>query len=174
MSVTTTWATYTSTVRGLMSFKFISENQQRGLTGSYPGTNCLIYGFLIQMLKCAQDTWVIACRKNSIHWGKERKALFAFRKITVIIFTLGKKIESPDQVIPFGKQGKTEVLNGSPMSGGRRAVLIPPPHLLVTRPPTPGIWAPYSYADKPWPGAHPLGLVPGRGRGHPCYSHAAR
>ncbi|KAI6074853.1 Transmembrane channel-like protein 2 [Aix galericulata] len=86
----------------------------------------------------------------------------------------GKKIESPDQVIPFGKQGKTEVLNGSPMSGGRRAVLIPPPHLLVTRPPTPGIWAPYPYADKPWPGAHPLGLVPGRGRGHPCYSHAAR
>ncbi|EOB03218.1 Transmembrane channel-like protein 2, partial [Anas platyrhynchos] len=83
----------------------------------------------------------------------------------------GKKIESPDQVIPLGKQGKAEVPNGSPMSGGRRAVLIPPPHLLVTRPPTPGIWAPYSYADKPWPGAHPLGLVPGRGRGHPCYSH---
>ncbi|XP_071889307.1 transmembrane channel-like protein 2 [Anas platyrhynchos] len=86
----------------------------------------------------------------------------------------GKKIESPDQVIPLGKQGKAEVPNGSPMSGGRRAVLIPPPHLLVTRPPTPGIWAPYSYADKPWPGAHPLGLVPGRGRGHPCYSHAAQ
>ncbi|KAM9200217.1 transmembrane channel-like protein 2 [Mergus octosetaceus] len=86
----------------------------------------------------------------------------------------GKKIESPDQVIPFGKQGKAEVLNGSPMSGGRRTVLIPPPHLLVTRPPTPGIWAPYSYADKPWPGVHPLGLVPGRGRGHPCYSHTAR
>ncbi|XP_050564719.1 transmembrane channel-like protein 2 [Cygnus atratus] len=85
----------------------------------------------------------------------------------------GKKIESPNQAVPFGKQGKAEVLNGSPMTTGRRAVLIPPPHLLVTRPPTPGIWAPYSYPDKPWPGGHSLGLVPGRGRGHPCYSHAA-
>lgn len=132
--------------------------------------------FMVSSFRCSSviKTRVIACRKNSMHWGKERKALFAFRKITVIIFTLGKKIESPDQVIPLGKQGKAEVPNGSPMSGGRRAVLIPPPHLLVTRPPTPGIWAPYSYADKPWPGAHPLGLVPGRGRGHPCYSHAAQ
>ncbi|NXK53460.1 TMC2 protein, partial [Chauna torquata] len=80
-----------------------------------------------------------------------------------------KKIESPNQAIPVGKQVKAAAPNGSPITSGRRAALIPPPHILVTRPPTPGVWAPYPYPGQPWPGGHSLRPVPGRGRGQPRY-----
>ncbi|XP_009319493.1 PREDICTED: transmembrane channel-like protein 2 [Pygoscelis adeliae] len=83
-----------------------------------------------------------------------------------------KKIESPSRTSPVGKQGKASALDGSPMTDGRGAAFTPPPHVFVTQPPTLGVWAPYP--GHPRPRGHPLGPVPGRGRGQPRYSHAAR
>lgn len=82
-----------------------------------------------------------------------------------------KKKDSPNQASPVGKQEKAEVLNSSPIAAGRRAAFIPPPHVLVTRPLTPGTWAPYPQPRQPWPGGRPMGPFPGRGRGQPRYIH---
>ncbi|KAK1208822.1 TMC2 protein, partial [Pygoscelis papua] len=78
-----------------------------------------------------------------------------------------KKIESPSRTSPVGKQGKAAALDGSPMTDGRGAAFTPPPHVFVTQPPTLGVWAPYP--GHPRPRGHPLGPVPGRGRGQPRY-----
>ncbi|NXQ79655.1 TMC2 protein, partial [Nyctibius grandis] len=78
-----------------------------------------------------------------------------------------KKIESPNRTSPVGKQGKAAALDGSPMPGGRGPAFTPPPHTLMTPPPTLGVRAPY--LGQPRPRGYPLGLVPGRGRGQPRY-----
>ncbi|XP_042744439.1 transmembrane channel-like protein 2 [Lagopus leucura] len=80
-----------------------------------------------------------------------------------------KKTDSPSQASPVGKQEKAEALNSSPITAVRRPAFIPPPHVLVTRPLTPGTWAPYPQPRQPWPGGHPMGPFPGRGRGQPRY-----
>lgn len=98
--------------------------------------------------------------------------MFALKKITFIIFALDKKIESPNKTSPDGKQGKAAALDSSPMTGGRGAAFTPPPHVFVTQPPTLGVRPPYP--GPPRPRGHPMGPVPGRGRGQPGYSHAAR
>nr|XP_009943290.1 PREDICTED: transmembrane channel-like protein 2 [Opisthocomus hoazin] len=82
------------------------------------------------------------------------------------------KTESPNRTSPVGKQGKAAALDGSPMTGGRGAAFPLPPHIFVTQPPTLGVRAPYP--GQPRPRGHPLGPVPGRGRGQPRYSFAAR
>ncbi|NXN23415.1 TMC2 protein, partial [Nycticryphes semicollaris] len=77
-----------------------------------------------------------------------------------------KKIESPNQPSPVGKQGRAAAaLDGSPMTGGRGATFIPPPHVFVTQPQTLGVWPPYP--GQPRPRGHPMRPVPGRGRGQP-------
>ncbi|XP_040449398.1 transmembrane channel-like protein 2 [Falco naumanni] len=83
-----------------------------------------------------------------------------------------KKIESPNRTSPAGTQSRAAALDGSTMSGGRGAALTLPPRTFVTQPLTPGVWAPYP--GQPRPRGYPLGPVPGRGRGQPRYSHAAR
>ncbi|XP_054672819.1 transmembrane channel-like protein 2 [Grus americana] len=83
-----------------------------------------------------------------------------------------KKIESPNKTSPVGKQGKAAALDGSPMTSGRGAAFTPPPRVFVTQPPTLGVQPPYP--GQPRPRGHPVGPVPGRGRGQPRYSHAAR
>ncbi|XP_009686247.2 transmembrane channel-like protein 2 [Struthio camelus] len=83
-----------------------------------------------------------------------------------------EKIEPPNKTSPVGKQGKASAEDGSPINGRRGAALTPPLHMLVTRPPMPGVRAPY--LGQPRPGAHPPGPVPWRGRGQLRYPHAAR
>ncbi|KFV97098.1 Transmembrane channel-like 2, partial [Eurypyga helias] len=78
-----------------------------------------------------------------------------------------KKTESPHRTSPVGKQGNAAVLDDSPMTGGRGAAFTPPLHVFVTQPPTLGIRAPYP--GQPRPRGHPLGPVPGSGRGQPRY-----
>ncbi|XP_032542779.1 transmembrane channel-like protein 2 [Chiroxiphia lanceolata] len=82
-----------------------------------------------------------------------------------------KKMESPDKTSPVRKPGRGAVPDGSPMTGGRGAAFTPPSHVFVTQPLTPGVWAPYPGQHRPR--GHPLGLVPGRGRGQPRYLQAA-
>ena len=98
--------------------------------------------------------------------------MFALKKIIFIIFALDKKTESPNRTSPVGKRGKAAALAGIPMTGGRGAAFTLPPHVFVTQPPTLGVRAPYP--GQPRPRGHPLGPVPGRGRGQTRYSHAAR
>ncbi|XP_057287540.1 transmembrane channel-like protein 2 [Pezoporus wallicus] len=83
-----------------------------------------------------------------------------------------KKREPPHGNSPVGTQGKAAALDGSPMPGGRGAAFTPPPHVLVTQPLTLGVRAPYPGQHRPR--GHPLGPIPARGRGQPCYPHAAR
>ncbi|XP_064297815.1 transmembrane channel-like protein 2 [Phalacrocorax carbo] len=83
-----------------------------------------------------------------------------------------KKTESSNRTSPVRKQSKAAALDGSPMTGGRGAAFNLPPHVFLTQPPTLGVWSPYP--GQPRPRGHPPGPVPGRGRGHPRYSHAAR
>lgn len=104
--------------------------------------------------------------------GRGQKAVLATKKITFIIFALDKKIESPNGSSPARKPGRGEALAGSPMAGGRGAALTPPSPVFVTQPRTLGIRAPYPGQPRPW--GHPLGPVPGRGRGQPFYPRAAR
>uniref|UniRef100_A0A8C3F185 Transmembrane channel-like protein n=1 Tax=Corvus moneduloides TaxID=1196302 RepID=A0A8C3F185_CORMO len=83
-----------------------------------------------------------------------------------------KKIESLNGTSPVRKPGRGEVLDGSPMAGGRGAAFTPPSQVFVTQPRTLGVRAPYPGQPRPW--GYPLGPVPGRGRGQPCYPRAAR
>ncbi|XP_062423869.1 transmembrane channel-like protein 2 [Rhea pennata] len=83
-----------------------------------------------------------------------------------------KKIEPPNKTIPIGKQGKAAAEDGNPVSTRRGAALTPPLHVLVTRPPMPGVRAPYP--GQPRLGAYPPGPVPWRGRGQPHYPYAAQ
>ncbi|NXD70378.1 TMC2 protein, partial [Eolophus roseicapillus] len=78
-----------------------------------------------------------------------------------------KKRDSPHGNSPVRTQGKAAALDGSPMPGGRGAAFTPPPHVLVTQPLTLGVRAPYPGQHRPR--GHPLGPVPGRGRGQPRY-----
>ncbi|NXP33366.1 TMC2 protein, partial [Leiothrix lutea] len=78
-----------------------------------------------------------------------------------------KKTESPNGTSPVRKPGRGEVLAGSPMAGGRGAAFPSPSQVFVTQPRTLGIRAPYPGQPGPW--GHPLGPLPGRGRGQPCY-----
>ncbi|NXU75724.1 TMC2 protein, partial [Oreotrochilus melanogaster] len=78
-----------------------------------------------------------------------------------------KKIESPNRTSSVGKQGKAAPLSGSPMPGGRGAAFTPPPHIFVTQPPPLGVWGPYP--GQSMPRGHPLGPLPGMGRGQPRY-----
>lgn len=156
-----------------MYFKCIGKNMEEGL-GQQRHISCWQgpKSLTVSSLRCSNtNPQVSACRRNSIQWGKGRKAVFAFRKIILIIFTLDKKKDSPNQASPVGKQEKAEVLNSSPIAAGRRAAFIPPPHVLVTRPLPPGTWAPYLQPRQPWPGGRPMGPFPGRGRGQPRYIH---
>lgn len=104
--------------------------------------------------------------------GRGRKAVFAPKKITFIIFALDKKMESPNGTNPVGKPGRGEVLAGSPMASSRGAAFTSPSQVFVTQPRTLGIRAPYPGQPRPW--GHPMRPVPGRGRGQPCYPRAAR
>ncbi|KAM6134755.1 transmembrane channel-like protein 2 [Pterocles gutturalis] len=83
-----------------------------------------------------------------------------------------KKAESPTKSSPVGRQGRAAALDGSPMTGGRRAAFTPPPHVFVTQPPTLGVRPPY--LGHPGPRGYPVGPFPGRGRGQPRYPLAAR
>ncbi|NWI17922.1 TMC2 protein, partial [Crypturellus soui] len=73
-----------------------------------------------------------------------------------------KKIEPPNKTSPIGKQGKAAAEDVGPVSGSRGVALTPPLHMVVTRPPMPGVRTLY-------PGPRPHGPVPWRGRGHPRY-----
>ncbi|KAM8810921.1 transmembrane channel-like protein 2 [Eudromia elegans] len=66
-----------------------------------------------------------------------------------------KKIEPPNKTSPVGKQGKAAAEDVSPINGRRGAVLTPPLHMLVTRPPMPGVRTPYPGLARPGP--HPQG-----------------
>lgn len=103
--------------------------------------------------------------------GRGQKAMFAPKKITFIIFALDKKIEPPNGTSPVRKPGRGEALAGSPMASRRGAAFPPPSPVFVTQPRTLGIRAPYPGQPRPW--GHPLGPLPGRGRGQPCYPRAA-
>ncbi|XP_069716074.1 transmembrane channel-like protein 2 [Phaenicophaeus curvirostris] len=83
-----------------------------------------------------------------------------------------RKTESPNRISPVSKQGNTTALDGNPMTGGRGAAFTPPPHVFMMQPPMVGVWAPYP--GQPRPRGYPLGPLPGRGRGQPRYSYAAR
>ncbi|KAK4827519.1 hypothetical protein QYF61_018845 [Mycteria americana] len=141
--------------RTITSYKRISKNLQRGL------------GQQRHILAVDQGL-----TKKQQPLGRGRKAVFVLNKIILIIFALDKKIASPNRTSPVGKQGRAAALDGSPTTGGRGAAFTPPPHVFVTQPPTLGVWAPYP--GQPRPRGHPPGPVPGRGRGQPRYSHAAR
>ncbi|XP_061230841.1 transmembrane channel-like protein 2 [Neopsephotus bourkii] len=83
-----------------------------------------------------------------------------------------RKREPPHGNSPVGTQGKAAALDGSPIPGGRGAAFTPPPHVLVTQPLALGVRAPYPGQHRPR--GHPLGPVPGRGRGQPRYPYAPR
>ncbi|NXD08698.1 TMC2 protein, partial [Nothocercus nigrocapillus] len=78
-----------------------------------------------------------------------------------------KKIDPPNKTSPIGKQGKAAAEDVSPINGRRGAALTPPLHMLVTRPPMPGLRTPYPGQARPGP--YPQGPVPWRGRGQPRY-----
>ncbi|NXC56354.1 TMC2 protein, partial [Aleadryas rufinucha] len=81
--------------------------------------------------------------------------------------TEDKKTEALNGTSLVRKPGRGEVQDGSPMVGGRGAAFTPPSQVFVTQPQTLGVRAPYPCQPRPW--GHPLGPVPGRGRGQPCY-----